>query len=316
MRLRKTDSIRVMLKETRLSVKNLIAPLFVKEGNNIKSPIKHFPNVFYLSVDRIISEVGELNDLGIPAILLFGICSNKDENGSQAWAKNGVVQKAIMEIKKKFSKIVVITDVCLCGYRLDGHCGVFKNNKLDLPLTLEYLSKIALSHAQAGCDFVAPSAMMDGQVKAIRETLDKNQFGDVGILAYSAKFASGFYGPFREALDSSPKFGDRKSYQLDYANKSIALKKIEQDIYDGADIVMVKPALCYLDIIKEVKQKFNVPIAAYNVSGEYSIIKFASEKKLIDEKDTVIEILTAIKRAGADLIITYHAKDVAKWLKE
>jgi len=314
MRLRKNETIRRMLKETQIDVSNLIMPFFIRDGKKIKEPIKYFPGVFHLSIDNLLKDVKEINQLKIPAVLLFGICDKKDMDGSYAWDKNGIIQKAIKEIKKHFPEILVITDVCLCGYKIDGHCGVLKNNKIKLDLTLKYLSKIALSHAEAGADFVAPSAMMDGQVKAIRTILDKNGFNDVGIIAYSAKFASNFYGPFREALKSSPKYGDRKSYQLDYANSQSALKKIEQDIAEGADIVMVKPALAYLDIIKEARQKFNVPIAAYNVSGEYSMIKLAAAKGVISEKETVLEILIAIKRAGADLIITYYAKDVAKWI--
>lgn len=305
-----------MVKEIRLNVENLIIPFFVRDGKKIKEPIKYFPGVFHLSIDNLLEDVKEINQLKISAVLLFGICDKKDTDGSYAWDKNGIIPKAIREIKKDFPEILVITDVCLCGYRIDGHCGVLKNNKINLDLTLKYLSKTALSHAEAGADFVAPSAMMDGQVKAIRMILDKNGFNDVGIIAYSAKFASNFYGPFREALKSSPKFGDRKSYQLDYANSQLALKKIEQDIAEGADIVMVKPALAYLDIIKMVKQNFNLPLAAYNVSGEYSMIKLAAAKGVISEKETVLEILTAIKRAGADLIITYYAKEVAKWLKK
>lgn len=299
-----------------LSVDNLIMPFFIVKGKNIKKPIKNFPGVFQVSLDNLLKEIAEVKQLEIPAVLLFGVSDKKDDTGSFAWDKNGVVQNAVKKIKKKYPEVVVITDVCLCGYKSDGHCGIFKEGKIDLSPTLKYLSKIALSHAGAGCDFVAPSAMMDGQVKSIRNILNKNGFDNVGIFAYSAKFASNFYGPFREALDSSPKFGDRKSYQLDYANTNDALRNLKQDIDDGADIVMVKPALCYLDIIKEAKRKFGVPIAAYNVSGEYSMIKFSALKGIISEKESVLEILTAINRAGADLIITYHAKDAAKWLKK
>lgn len=316
MRLRKNETIRRMIRETHLIVDNLIMPFFVVEGKNIKEPIKNFPGVFHFSIDKMLLEVEEIKKLGIPAVLLFGVTDKKDGIGSHAWDKNGVVQNAVKKIKQKYSEVVIITDVCLCGYKSDGHCGIFRNKTLDIRSTLKYLSKIALSHAEAGCNFVAPSAMMDGQVKSIRNMLNKNGFDNVGIFAYSAKFASNFYGPFREALDSNPKFGDRKSYQLDYENTSNALRKIKQDIDDGADIVMVKPALCYLDIIKEAKQKFGVPIAAYNVSGEYSMIKFSASKGIISEKESVLEILTAIKRAGATLIITYHAKDAAKWLKK
>ena len=314
MRLRKNETIRKMVGNTLLSANNFIMPFFVTEGKNIKMPLKNFPGVFHLSIDKILLEIAEIKRLGIPAVLLFGICKKKVPRGSEAWNKNGSVQKAIREIKKQFPEIIVISDVCLCGYKTDGHCGIFRKQKLALKTTLKYLSKIALSHAEAGCDFVAPSAMMAGQVKAIRDALDKNGFNDAGIFAYSAKFASNFYGPFRESLDSSPKFGDRKSYQLDYANAKSALTEIERDISEGADVVMVKPALAYLDIINQAKQKFSIPLAAYNVSGEYSMVKLASSKGLINEKEAVIEILTSIKRAGADLIITYYAKDAAKWL--
>lgn len=305
-----------MVRDTRLNSDNFIMPFFVTEGKNIKMPLKNFPGVFHLSIDKILLEVAEIRQLGIPAVLLFGICEKKDNLGSAAWNKNGIVQKAIWEIKKRFPGIIVISDVCLCGYKTDGHCGIFSGQKLDIKTTLKYLSKIALSHAEAGCDFIAPSAMMDGQVKAIREALDKNGFNDTGIFAYSAKFSSNFYGPFRESLGSIPKSGDRKSYQLDYANAKSALTEIERDISEGADIVMVKPAIAYLDIINQAKQKFSIPLAAYNVSGEYSMVKLASSKGLINEKEAVIEILTSIKRAGADLIITYYAKDAAKWLSE
>lgn len=322
MRLRKNETIRKMLRDTRLNADNFIMPFFAVEGRNIKLPIKNFPGVYRLSVDKILKEVAEIQHLGIPAVLLFGICEKKDTVGSKAWDKNGILQRAVREIKKRFPGIAVISDVCLCGYKTDGHCGIIRKQSIDIETTLNYLSKIALSHAEAGCDFVAPSAMMGGQVKAIRDALDKDGFKGTGIFAYSAKFSSNFYGPFREALDSSPrpaargqaKFGDRKSYQIDYSNAKSALTKIEQDISEGADIVMVKPALAYLDIIKSARAKFGVPIAAYNVSGEYSMVKFASSQKIINERDTVLEILTAIKRAGADLIITYHAKDAAKWL--
>ncbi|MDO8735412.1 MAG: porphobilinogen synthase [Elusimicrobiota bacterium] len=316
MRLRKNETIRKMIRETQLNVDNLIMPFFVVEGKNIRKPIKNFPGVFHLSIDKMLEDVDEIKKLGIPAVLLFGVTNKKDGIGSYSWDKNGVVQNAVKKIKQKYPEVVVITDVCLCGYKSDGHCGIFRNKTLDIRSTLKYLSKIALSHAQAGSDFVSPSAMMDGQVKSIRNILNKNGFSDVGILAYSAKFVSNFYGPFREALSNTPKFGDRKSYQLDYADINAAVRKIKRDIDDGADIVMVKPALCYLDIIKEAKQKFNVPIAAYNVSGEYSMVKLAAQKNILNEKEAVLEILTAIKRAGADLIITYHAKEVAKWLKK
>ncbi|OGS39583.1 MAG: delta-aminolevulinic acid dehydratase [Elusimicrobia bacterium RIFOXYD2_FULL_34_30] len=316
MLLRKNETIRKMISETQLKVENLIMPFFVTEGINIKKPIKCFPKIFHLSIDNLLKEIEEIDKLNIPAILIFGVSGKKDKIGSYSWSKSGIVQKAVKEIKLRFPEIILITDVCLCGYKSDGHCGIFKGSEIDINLTLKYLSKIALSHSDYGADFVAPSAMMAGQVKAIRNVLNKNGFNNVGILDYSAKFASNFYGPFRESLNSNPKFGDRKMYQLDYSNTNAALKRMEESIKEGADIIMIKPALAYLDIIKIAKQKFNVPIAAYNVSGEYSMVKFGSEKHIFNEKNIILEILTAIKRAGADLIITYHAKDVARWLKK
>jgi len=316
-RLRRNTAIRDLFAQTKLNINSLIMPYFVIAGRNKKEPIESLPGIYRLSVDNLIGDVKETKNLGIKAILLFGISRKKDAYASQAYNKDGVVQKAINAIRKNIKDVVIITDVCLCGYTTHGHCGIVKGSRklIDNDETIKTLSKIALSHAQAGADFVAPSAMMDGQVKAIRETLDKNKFKEIGILAYSAKYASNFYGPFREALNSHPKFGDRKSYQLDFRNLDDALREIKQDIEEGADIVMVKPALAYLDIIQKVKQNFNLPVAAYNVSGEYSLVKFGSKKELFNEKDTILEILTAIKRAGADLIITYHAKEVAPWLK-
>ena len=316
MLLRKNEIIGKEVNKTLFSVDNLVMPLFVTEGINIKKPIKNFPGIFHLSINNILKEIDEIGKFGVSAILVFGVTGKKDKIGSYSWNKNGIVQKTIKEIKRRFPQISIIADICLCGYKSDGHCGIFNGNVIDTDLTLKYLSKIALSYAESGADFVAPSAMMDGQVKAIRKILNKNSFKHVRIFDYSAKFASNFYGPFRESLDSSPKFGDRRLYQLDYTNINDALRRMKKSIEEGADIVMVKPALAYLDIIKMAKQKFNVPIAAYNVSGEYSMVKFGSEKHIFDEKNVVFEILTAIKRAGADLIITYHAKDVAKWLKK
>lgn len=321
-RLRKTAPIRELLCETRLSVKDLIAPYFVIDGRNKKEEIRSLPGICRLSIDNLIKDIEEVKDSGIKTVLLFGLCNKKDELGTHAYRKDGLVQRAIKTLRKEIKDIAVVTDVCLCGYTLHGHCGIVKKTKIknqkfyvDNDATLKILAKIALSHAEAGADFVAPSAMMDGQVETIREVLDKNDFKGAGILAYSAKYASGFYGPFREALDSSPQFGDRKTYQMDYRNSDQALREIEQDIAEGADIVMVKPALAYLDIIYRVKQKFNIPVAAYNVSGEYALAKAADSKGIACGKEVVREILTAIKRAGADLIITYHAKEVAKWLK-
>ena len=301
----------------------LIQPYFVTQGKNKKEPIKHFPGVSRLSIDNLIKDIREAKDLGIKKVLIFGTSQSKDLVGSDAYSVNGIVQQAIRAIKQKIKGISVITDVCLCGYTMHGHCGILrKENKVlfDRNKTRQALAKIALSHAQAGADFVAPSAMMTGQVGAIRQALDKNGFKKVGILAYSAKYASNFYGPFREALDSSPRFGDRRTYQLDYRKSDQALREIEQDIKEGADIVMVKPALAYLDIIYRVKLKFNIPLAAYNVSGEYAMVKSYIQRiknrvqRAEIEKNLVLEILTAIKRAGADLIISYHAKQVARWL--
>jgi len=323
-RLRRTPQIRELFAETKISVEDLILPYFVIEGINKKNPIESMPGIYRLSIDNLIKDAEETSDLGIKAILLFGVSLKKDASGSEAYRKNSIVQKAIKAIKRNIKDTIVITDVCLCGYTTHGHCGIVKaqsvkhkaqNYIIDNDETLKILAKIALSHAEAGVDFVAPSAMMDGQAKAIREALDKNGFGKAGIFAYSAKYASNFYGPFREALDSQPQFGDRKTYQMDYRNSDEALREIKQDIEEGADIVMVKPALAYLDIIRRAKQNFSIPVAAYNVSGEYALVKFGAKKGLFNEKETTFEILTAIKRAGADLIISYHAKEVARWLK-
>lgn len=300
------------------SVKDLIQPYFVIEGSNKKEKIKFFPGIYRLSVDNLIKDVGQARDLGIKMVLLFGFSRKKDKEGSFAYFPEGIVQKALRAIKQEIKDVTVITDVCLCGYTTHGHCGILKKkNKVvfDRDKTRKTLAKIALSHARAGADLVAPSAMMTAQVKTIRDALDKNGFKEVRILAYSAKYASGFYGPFREALDSSPRFGDRRGYQLDYREPNTALREIKQDLKEGASMVMVKPALSYLDIIYKAKLKFNVPLAAYNVSAEYSLIKIGSQKGIVKEKESILEILTAIKRAGADLIITYHAKEVAKWLR-
>lgn len=313
---RSNEIIRELFAQTKILAKDLILPYFVIEGKNKKETITSMPGVFRLSVDNLIRDIKQAESLGIKAILLFGICQKKDARARQSYSSTGVIQKAIKAIKQEIKDIIVITDVCLCGYTSHGHCGIVRNYIIDNDETLKILAKIALSHAEAGADFVAPSAMMDGQVKVIRESLDENGFKDVGILAYSAKYASNFYGPFREALDSAPKFGDRKTYQMDYRNPDQALREIEYDIREGADIVMVKPALAYLDIIQKARQTFKVPIAAYNVSGEYSLVKSGSLQGLFKEKEIIWEILTAIKRAGADLIITYHAKEVAKWLRQ
>ncbi|EGD51098.1 Porphobilinogen synthase [Thermoanaerobacter ethanolicus JW 200] len=313
-RLRMNSILRDMIRETSLDVGDLIYPLFVVPGDNIKEEIDSMPGVYHFSIDLLIEEVKEVRDVGIPAILLFGVPSYKDELGSEAYSEEGIVQKAVREIKEKVPEIVVITDVCMCGYTIHGHCGIVENGQVLNDKTVDYIAKIALSHVEAGADIVAPSDMMDGRVAAIRKLLDSKGFVNTPIMAYSAKYASSFYGPFREAAHSAPQFGDRKSYQMDYGNSNEALREIALDIEEGADIVMVKPALSYLDIIRRVKDNFNIPIAAYNVSGEYSMVKAAAKMGWIDEKSTVLEILTSIKRAGADIVITYFAKDVAKWL--
>jgi porphobilinogen synthase len=304
--------MRRLVRETSLSVDNLVYPLFVREGENLKEPIRSMADCFHFSPDTIADEAAEVAALGIPAVLLFGLPAKKDQTGSQAWAEDGVVQRSIKEIKKAAPDLLVITDVCLCAYTSHGHCGVIKGNKVDNDATCELLAKVALSHAQAGADIVAPSDMMDGRVKYIREALEQNDFHDVAIMSYAAKFASAFYGPFRDALDSAPAFGDRKTYQMDPANAREALAEIALDIEEGADIVMVKPALAYLDIIYRARQRFDCPIAAYNVSGEYMMLNSAAQAGLLDKEQAILEVLHSIKRAGADIIITYFAKDVAK----
>jgi porphobilinogen synthase len=295
----------------------LIQPYFVVEGRNKRERIKYFPQVYRLSIDNLLKEAHEIRNLGIKSVLLFGFSQKRDKEASAAYDKEGIVQRAIRAIKQKIEDITVITDVCLCGYTTDGHCRILKSKlKFDDQRTLEALAKIALSHAEAGADLVAPSAMMDGQVRAIRKVLGKNGFKKVKILAYSAKYASNFYGPFREALESAPRFGDRRGYQLGYRDADVALKKIEQDIKEGASLVMVKPALAYLDVIWRAKQRFpKVPLVAYSSSGEYALLKTGAQKGILFEQAAVLEVLTAIKRAGADLIITYYAKEAAKWLR-
>lgn len=311
-RLREKSFVRDWISETQLHPKNIILPYFVVEGKGIKEPIKAMPGVYHLSIDNLLKDIPEA--VGIKSILLFGIPRRKDEIGSLSYKRDGIVQKAVRAVKRKFKEPVVITDVCLCAYTTHGHCGIVKGKRIDNDASLKVLVKTALSHAEAGADFVAPSAMMDGQVRAIRQALDKKGFKDVGILGYSAKYASNFYGPFREALGSTPQFGDRKSYQMDFRNADEALREIKQDVDEGVDIVMVKPALAYLDIIYRAKQKFNIPIAAYNVSGEYSAIKKLSEGDKTKEKELALEVLISIKRAGADLIISYFGKEIGKWL--
>ena len=315
-RLRTTDSMRRLVRETTVTVEDLVYPLFVRKGNRIKEPIKSMADCFHFSPDTIVKEAEEVAKLGIPAVLLFGLPDKKDKTGSEAWAEDGAVQDAVRQTKKAVPELVVITDVCLCAYTSTGHCGVIKDGRVDNDSTIELLAKVVLSHAQAGADIVAPSDMMDGRVKAIREALEANSFKDVAIMSYAAKFASAFYGPFRDAAESAPDastgLADRKTYQMDPANARQALAEIALDIEEGADIVMVKPALPYLDIIYRARQRFDCPIAAYNVSGEYMMVCSAAQAGLMDKDAAMREILTAIKRAGADIIITYFAKKMAQ----
>ncbi|MGQ9629028.1 MAG: porphobilinogen synthase [bacterium] len=313
-RLRRTEALRRMVRETNLSVDDLIYPLFVVPGNGVAEEIPSMPGNYHLSVDRLVEEVKEVRDLGIPGIILFGLPETKDEVGSEAYDDGGIVQRAVRAIKREVEGIVVITDVCLCEYTSHGHCGVIRNGGVDNDATLDLLSKTALSHARAGADIVAPSDMMDGRVGAIRRALDSEGYTDTPIMAYSAKYASSFYGPFREAAQSAPQFGDRRGYQMDPPNAEEALREVALDIEEGADIVIVKPALAYLDIIHRVKTEFGMPTAAYNVSGEFSMVKAAAQRGWIDERRAALEILTSIKRAGADIILTYFAKDAARWL--
>ncbi len=315
-RLRKNESFRRLIRETRITVDDLVYPLFVVSGKNVKKPIESMPGSFQLSADNIVKEARQARELGIPAILLFGIPPHKDESGTGAFAKEGVIQQAVKRIKNEAPDILIITDVCLCEYTSHGHCGMVEKGEVINDATLEVLAETALSHARAGADMVAPSAMMDGQVAAIREILDENNHDDIPIMAYAAKYASCFYGPFREAAEGAPKFGDRKSYQMDPANGDEAIREITLDVAEGADIIMVKPALAYLDIIYRARQEFDLPLAAYNVSGEYSMIKAAASLGWLDEEKTMLESLTAIKRAGADIIITYWAKEAAKLLRK
>ncbi|MCG2813507.1 MAG: porphobilinogen synthase [Thermodesulfovibrionales bacterium] len=314
--MRKNEVIRRMVRETSLSPDDFIYPLFVTYGKNIRREIKSMPGCFQESVDKIVKHAKEVYSLGIPAVILFGIPEHKDETGSGAYDPHGVVQKAIKAIKNKVPGLYVITDVCMCEYTSHGHCGIIEKGAVKNDPTLELLAKEAVSHARAGADMVAPSDMMDGRVKAIRIALDSEGFSEMAIMSYAAKYASAFYGPFREAAESTPKFGDRRSYQMDPANRREALKEAALDIEEGADIVMVKPALAYLDIISDVKNSFDVPVAAYNVSGEYSLIKAADKLGWIDGKRVMMEVLTSIKRAGADLILTYFAKEATKMLNK
>jgi porphobilinogen synthase len=310
-RLRKNENFRRLVRETKLSTDDLVYPLFVVGGKNFKKPISSMPGNFQMSVDNIVKEVKKARELGIPAVLLFGIPEKKDEMASGAFAKDGIVQQAVKRIKSEVPDILVITDVCLCEYTSHGHCGVLEKEEVQNDATLEVLAETSVSHAQAGADMVAPSAMMDGQVATIREALDENNLEDIPIMAYAAKYSSSFYGPFREAAESAPQFGDRKSYQMDSANSDEAIREIILDVEEGADIIMVKPALAYLDVIYRAKQEFDLPLAAYSVSGEYAMIKAAAQMGWLDEEKVMMESLTAIKRAGADIIITYFAPQAA-----
>ena len=313
-RLRRTRAIREMVRETTLSVKDFIAPFFVKPGEGVRDPIPSMPGQFQFSPDTVVDEAVDLWSLGIPSIILFGLPDRKDATGSRSWADDGVVQRAVSAIKAQIPEMVVMTDVCLCEYTDHGHCGVIINNTVDNDATLELLARQAVSHASAGADFVAPSDMMDGRVAAIREALDQEGYQDTGILSYAVKYASAFYGPFREAADSAPQFGDRTGYQMDPANALEALKEAELDMEEGADMIMVKPAIPYLDIISRVREISLLPLAAYNVSGEYAMVKAAESKGWIDGERVMMEMLTSIKRAGADLILTYFAKEAAERL--
>lgn len=314
-RLRRTESLRALVQENHVEVGDLVYPLYIIEGSGMKQEITSMPGIFRFSIDQLPQEVEEIAKLGIPAVLLFGIPEHKDEVGSAAYHPEGVIQQAIRAIKKSVPKLLVVTDVCLCEYTSHGHCGVVVDGYVDNDQTLLLLARTAVSHAEAGADMVAPSDMMDGRVKTIREALDEKGLQHTPILAYAAKYASAFYGPFREAAEATPQFGDRRSYQMDPPNLREALREVEQDIAEGADIIMVKPALAYLDVIRRVRDTFNYPVAAYNVSGEYAMVKAAARQGWLDEKQVVLEILTAIKRAGADIILTYHAKEVARWLQ-
>jgi porphobilinogen synthase len=314
-RLRRSEALRGLVRETRLTAAGLIYPMFVCPGEKVRKEVGSMPGVHQQSADQIVEECREVEALGLPGVILFGLPESKDARGTSSLSAQGVVQRAIEGIRKANLKLLVITDVCLCEYTDHGHCGVIENGDVSNDATLPILAAQALSHARAGADIVAPSDMMDGRVAAIREALDEHKFSNIAILAYAAKYCSGFYGPFREAADSAPQFGDRRSYQMDPANAREALKEVALDLEEGADMVMVKPALPYLDIIRRVSDAFDVPVGAYNVSGEYAMVKAAAQKGWLDEKRVVLEILTGIQRAGADIILTYHAKDAARWLK-
>jgi len=314
-RLRRNEALRGLVRETRLSTAGLIYPLFVCPGTQVRQEVSSMPGVFQQSADKIVEDCREIEALGIPGVMLFGLPEKKDPRGASSISSTGVVQRAIEAIRKANLNLLVLTDVCLCEYTDHGHCGVIENGEVANDATLPILAEQALSHARAGADVVAPSDMMDGRVAAIRMKLDDHKFQNIAILSYAAKYCSGFYGPFREAADSAPQFGDRRSYQMDPANAREALKEVALDLDEGADMVMVKPALPYLDVIRQVRDRFDVPVAAYNVSGEYAMVKAAVQKGWLDERRVVVEILTGIQRAGAGIILTYHAKDLARWLK-
>ena len=315
-RLRQSENLRRLVRETKLSVDDFIYPLFVCPGKNVRREIESMPGNYQLSVDQLVEECRRVRDLGIPGILLFGIPERKDEIGSEACSEGGIVQRAVRGLKKEVQDLLVITDICFCEYTSHGHCGVIKDGTVDNDATLELLARQALSHARVGVDLVAPSDMMDGRIGVIREALDGSGFNQLPIMAYSAKYSSAFYGPFREAAGSVPQFGDRRSYQMDPPNAEEAIREVELDIEEGADIVMVKPALAYLDIIYRVKSTFQVPVAAYNVSGEYACLKAAAARGWLDERRAMMEVLTAIKRAGADILITYFAPAAAALLNK
>ena len=314
-RMRISENMRAMVRETQLSVKDFVYPIFVVAGTNVKEEIPSMPNCYHLSVDKAVDQAKEIAELGIPAVEVFGLPEYKDEIGSSAWDMNSPVQRAIKAIKEAVPQLMIVGDVCLCQYTTHGHCGQLCGHYVDNDKTLALLQKVAVSQAQAGADIIAPSDMMDGRVAAIREALDENGFTNVSIMSYAVKYASGYYGPFRDAADSAPQFGDRKAYQMDPANSREAMKEVELDLAEGADIIMVKPALAYLDVVRQVRDSINRPVAVYNVSGEYAMVKAAAANGWIDEKRIVLETLTSMKRAGADIIITYHAIDAAKWLK-
>ncbi len=315
-RLRGKELFRSMIKETELSVKDLIYPMFSAFGTNIKKEVSSMPGIFQQSIEHIVEEAKEVQQLGIPAVILFGIPETKDAVGSDAYAEHGIIQETIRAIKKEVPGLAVITDVCMCEYTDHGHCGIIRDGEVDNDATISLLAQEAVSHAKAGADMVAPSDMMDGRVLAIRQALDNHGFKQLPIMSYAVKYASGYYGPFREAAESTPQFGDRRSYQMDPANRREAFLEAQADAEEGADILMVKPGLPYLDIVRDLRNQFDLPLAVYNVSGEYSMIKAAAANGWIDEERVVLETMTSFKRAGADIIITYHAKDVARWLAQ